>query len=279
MVPRSRRDRGRLAGKLTASSPPPLESPAKRRLPFVHAVSNSAAVARRDFLVRAARVMHALGPRGAMHLRSSRASGRQFHDLASELVSVQSETGCWLIVNDRVDIAAAVGAWGIQLASHSLRVPEARAVAPIIPVGISVHTLEEATEAEKAGASWCVAGTVFETPSHAGREGAKIPFIEEIANAVSIPIIAIGGIRPEHVPLLKDAGAYGVATIRGVDWERGMLRQHEGKSEEKTGSGAAASAATGEPITRYISAYDWDSDSEREHHPHRKRRASGYSAE
>jgi thiamine-phosphate diphosphorylase len=214
-----------------------------------------------------------------MHLRSSQVSGRHFHDLASELVSVQSETGCWLIVNDRVDIAAAVGAWGIQLASHSLRVPEARAVAPAIPIGISVHTLEEAIAAENAGASWCVAGTVFETPSHAGREGAKIPFIEDVANAVSVPIIAIGGVRPEHVPLLKVAGAYGVATIRGVDWERGMLRQHEAESEEKTGSDDAPSAATGEPITRYISAYDWDSDTEREHHPLRERRASRYSAE
>ena len=223
--------------------------------------------------------MHALGPRGAIHLRSSQASGRRFHELASALVSVQSETGCWLIVNDRVDIAAAVGAWGIQLASHSLRVPEARAVAPTIPIGISVHTLDEATEAERAAASWCVAGTVFETPSHAGRAGAKIPFIEELAVAVRIPIIAIGGIRPEHVTLLRDAGAYGVATIRGVDWERRILTQDEGQSEEKAGSKGAPSATTGEPITRYISAYDWDSDSEHEHHPHGERRASGYSAE
>lgn len=279
MVPRSWRVRGRCAGKLTASNPPQSESPPNRRLPFVHAVTNSAAVARRDFLLRATQVMHALGPRGAIHLRSSRASGRQFHELASALVPVQSETGCWLIVNDRVDIAAAAGAWGIQLASHSLRVPEAHAVAPTIPIGISVHTVDEAKAAEAAGASWCVAGTVFETPSHAGREGAKIPFIEEVSFAVSIPIIAIGGIRPEHGPLLRDAGAYGVATIRGVDWARGILPKDEGQYDEKTGVGSAHSAATGEPITRYISAYDWDSDSEHEHHPDGERRASGYSAE
>jgi len=121
--------------------------------PIVHAVTNSAAVRRKDFLATAERVMRALGPRGAIHLRSSQASGRRFHDLAKELVVWQSETGCWLIVNDRVDVAAAVGAKGIQLASHSLRVPEARAVAGEVPVGISIHSIEDAIAAEEAGAA------------------------------------------------------------------------------------------------------------------------------
>jgi thiazole tautomerase (transcriptional regulator TenI) len=179
-----------------------------------------------------------------VHLRSSQISGRRFHELASMLVKLQSETGCWLIINDRVDVAAAVGAKGIQLASHSLRVHEARAVAPDIPVGISVHSVEEAVAAQNEGASWCVAGTVFETPSHEGKEGSKIPFIAELARAVAIPIIAIGGIQPEDVAPLKAAGAYGIATIRGAGWEPPPERHHTDPSPGKTRLVGAAGKIT-----------------------------------
>ena len=193
---------------------------------------------RADFLVRAESVMRALGPRGALHLRSSRLSGRRFHELAERLSEFQEVTGCWLIVNDRVDVAASTGARGIQLASHSLRVPEARIVAPSIPVGTSIHSLDEAREAEAEGALWCVAGTVFETPSHEGRRPARIAFIERVAAAVRIPVIAIGGVTPGDVGALIAAGAHGVATIRGAAWE-GTEAMHEPNA-----------------VTRYISAYD-----------------------
>ena len=247
--------------------------------PVVHAVSNSAAVRRKDFFNTAERIMRALGARGAVHLRSSQASGRRFHELAKTLASLQAETGCWLIVNDRVDVAAAVGAKGIQLASHSLRVPEARAVAPEIPVGISIHSIEEAVAAEVAGATWCVAGTVFETPSHEGAAGSRIPFIGDVARAVRIPVIAIGGIQPEHVEPLRFAGAYGIATIRGADWERGLSVYQTDPTPGKTRLDGTVITSAEEPITRYISAYDWDSESERDHHLDGERRATGDSAE
>ena len=76
-------------------------------LPVVHAVTDSTSVLQSGFVDRATSVMEALGVRGAVHLRCSRASGRQFHDIAAKLVLVQNRTGCWLIVNDRVDVAIA----------------------------------------------------------------------------------------------------------------------------------------------------------------------------
>jgi len=248
------------------------------KVPFIHAVTNSAAVRRKDFLAAAERIMRTLGPLGAIQLRSSEISGRRFHELASQLAPFQEETGCWLVINDRVDVAAAVGAKGIQLASHSLRVDEARAAAPKIPIGISVHSVEEALGAQLDGAAWCVAGTVFETPTHEGREGAKIPFISELAEAVVIPIIAIGGIQPEHIAHLRAAGAYGIATIRGAGWEPQPDRHHTDPSPGKTRLVGAVGAPAGETITRYISAYDWSSERDRQDHSDGERRATGDSA-
>ena len=224
--------------------------------------------------------MHLLGPIGAVQLRSSEISGRRFHELASALAPLQAETKCWLIINDRVDIAASVGARGIQLASHSLRVHEAREVTADIPIGISIHSVEEAIAAEEDGAAWVVAGTVFETPSHEHRPGARIPFIVDVAKAVKIPIIAIGGIEPHHVELLKTAGAHGIATIRGVGWDARTQRHDTDPSPGKTRLVGSHGAPAGEMITRYISVYDWSSGNSGEHdHPDGERRAPGDSAE
>ncbi len=242
-------------------------SPAMRDFPIVHAVTDSTIVMHEDFLTRALGIMRALGPRGALHLRSSRASGRTLYEIATALAFYQQDTGCWLIVNDRVDIAASTGARGVQLASHSLDIAEARVVSPGLLLGTSVHTVEEAVQAEASGASWCVAGTVFETPSHSVGVPARVGFIEQVARAVRIPVIAIGGVRPEDVAPLRRAGAYGVATIRGAGWD------HEIGST--TGLPVAPESGFSEPVTRYISAYDSDSGSGRVNHPDGERSSDG----
>ncbi len=247
--------------------------------PVVHAVTDSDAVRQLNFLGRAVAVMRALGPRGALHLRSSRIAARQFYDLAVELARLQEQTGCWLIVNDRIDVALAVGARGAQLASHSLTIPDARLVAGTLPLGASVHSVVEAVEAEAAGASWCVAGTVFETPSHAGRPPARLDFVEEVVKAISIPVIAIGGVKPEDVGPLRRAGAYGVATIRGAGWDGGHGSSGDPRDPMETRLSPAVVTAFPEPITRYISAYDSESGSERDDHADGQRRSTGAGAE
>jgi thiazole tautomerase (transcriptional regulator TenI) len=232
-------------------------------------------VTHEDFPARALGIMRALGPRGALHLRSSRASGKELYHLAKTLVTFQQGTGCWLIVNDRLDVAAATGAKGVQLASHSMAISEARLVVPNLPLGASVHTVEEALDAEAAGASWCVAGTVFETPSHVGRVPARVDFIEQVCKAVKIPVIAIGGIRPEDVPSLKRAGAHGIATIRGAGWEHGIEVPTDEDALLKTRVPVVNDAGFSEPITRYISEYDSDSGSGRNDHPDGERSPEG----
>lgn len=78
-------------------------------------------------------------------------------------------------------------------------------------VGRSVHSVESAQEAAAAGTDYLVAGTVFETPSHPGAKGRGLEFLEAVCSAVSKPVLAIGGIQPEHVTACLAAGAAGVA--------------------------------------------------------------------
>ena len=187
-------------------------------LPVVHAVTSDEIVARADFLDVACAVMSALGPRGALHLRAGRATAARLQALAASLEAAQAVTGAWLVVNDRLDLAIASRARGAQLTSRSLRVADARRAAPALAVGASVHSLAEARAAAEEGASWLVAGHVFATATHPGEEGRGLPFVRAVAAAVDVPIVAIGGVKPEHCAVLRQAGAYGLAVIRGI-WD------------------------------------------------------------
>jgi thiamine-phosphate diphosphorylase len=179
-------------------------------------VTSDDIIIRSDFIERAKRVMHAGGPRVAVHLRAGRLAGRTLHDFACRIAEFQDETGAWLIVNDRADVALTSGAKGVQLTSRSMLPDDARRAVPGLAMGASIHSDEDAQLAADAGATWLVAGHVFETESHPAQEGRGAAFIQRLASAHAIPVIAIGGIRPEHLGTLKAAGAYGAAVIRGV---------------------------------------------------------------
>lgn len=198
----------------TVSSRSPAASPST--LPVIHAVTSDEIVTRTDFIDVACAVMAALGPRGALHLRAGRISAARLQALAGGLEAAQAVTGAWLVVNDRVDLALGARARGAQLTSRSLRVADARRAAPVLALGASVHSLDEARVAASEGATWLVAGHVFSTTTHPGEEGRGLSFLRAVTRAVSIPVMAIGGVRPEHCRVLRESGAYGLAVIRGI---------------------------------------------------------------
>jgi len=186
-------------------------------VPAVHAVTTSELVARPDFLVRARGVMGALGPRGALHLRAPRLSALELYRLADALSRAQPATGCWLVVVDRADVAAAAAARGVQLTSESLTVADACRIAPSLAVGASAHSLAEARTAAKYGAAWVVVDFPRHGPAGVDRASA-LARVGDLAREVGVPLVVIGGVLPAHVPQLREAGAHGVAVIRGI-WE------------------------------------------------------------
>ncbi len=185
-------------------------------VPILHVVTTDDVIAESGFAERAGGVMVALGTRGVIQLRAPATPARRLYELARALVVAGRAAHCRVVVNDRVDVALAAGAWGTQLTSRSLTIEEARAIAPRLAIGASVHTPEETAAAAESGAQWAVLGHVFATASHPNDPGHGHALIEAAVAQSSIPLIAIGGIKPEHVTGLRAAGAYGVAVIRGV---------------------------------------------------------------
>lgn len=190
--------------------------PAPSSVPPLHVVTDDAVLDRPDVLDVARSLMTAGGPRLAFHLRGPATSGGRLEALAAVLARARTRSGAWLVVNDRVDVAAVVGADGVQLGARSLDVEAAHRVAPGVRVGVSVHDPRAA--ARVAGADWLIGGTIWATPSHPGRPGGGAGHLAALVAAASAPVVAIGGVTPERVAQARGAGAAGVAAIRGV-WD------------------------------------------------------------
>jgi len=192
--------------------------PSVWRVPVVHAITNDDKLLNAEFLGRATEVMSALGARGAIHVRARWLSDRRLLEITRSLAEAARDSGCTIVVNDRIDIALAGAANAVQLTSRSVGVSEVRGIAPSIRIGSSVHSPAEARNAGLFGADWCVAGHVFDSGSHEGEPGRGIGFARACAEATDIPVIAIGGVTPARVGELVGAGARGVASISGI-WD------------------------------------------------------------
>ena len=122
-----------------------------------------------------------------------------------------------LTVNERVDVALACEADGVQLGEDALPVEEARRLlGSDALIGRSVHSVAGAVEAEAAGADFLLVGPIFATPSHPEIPGAGTALLEQVRRAVAVPFLAIGGVDASNVEEVARAGASGAAVVRTV---------------------------------------------------------------
>jgi len=187
-----------------------------RPLPRLHAITDAAVLGRPDLGVRAA-ALAAAGPALALHARDRAATTRALAAVAARFVALARPAEAAVVVSGRPDVAAAVGAHGVQLGAGDLAPAEARRVLPRGWIGRSVHTAEEAATARAEGADFLLAGPIYPTPTHPGHPGAGPGLIRSCA-ALGLPVIAIGGVTAARVPEVIGAGAYGAAAIRAL-WE------------------------------------------------------------
>ncbi|ADB59147.1 thiamine-phosphate pyrophosphorylase [Haloterrigena turkmenica DSM 5511] len=155
-----------------------------------------------------------------VQLREKDTDARWRYELGLELRELTAEADVDLIVNDRVDVAEAIDADGVHVGQSDLPVGVARdLLGPEAIVGCSTATVEEALEAEAAGADYLGVGTVYGTTSKEVdryKDGVGPERIAEIVDAVSIPVVGIGGITADNAGPVVEAGATGVAVISEI---------------------------------------------------------------
>ena len=184
-------------------------------LPRLHLVTDDATLLTADFAERAEQLLIRGSGRVALHLRGPGLSGRSLFELAARLVPIARASGALLLLNDRLDVALATGAAGVQLGARSVSPADARQLLDDRIIGASVHSRAEAERAIAGGADFLLVGTLFPTPSHPGRPGAGLGILRELY-PLGIPMIGIGGVTPARVAEIIAVGAYGVAVLRGV---------------------------------------------------------------
>jgi thiamine-phosphate diphosphorylase len=182
-------------------------------LPRLHAVTDER-IARRPDLDRVAQQLAAGGREDlAFHARGRALSGLEHYELAVRLSACPPAR---LFVNDRLDVALAAGAAGVQLGQGSLEPEDARRLNPAWWIGKSVHDLREAEAAHAGGADYLLVGPVFPTATHPDRAPLGPVRLQEIVG-LGLPVIAIGGVTPERMPeLMAGAAIHGVAAIRAL---------------------------------------------------------------
>lgn len=137
--------------------------------------------------------------------------------LGSETRLLTDEAGAILLINDRVDVALAVGADGVHLGQDDFPIDQARKLGPDLVIGASTHNVGEAIRAQDEGASYVNIGPVFptKTKQNAG-EFIGMDGVREISKHLRIPFTVMGGIKEDHIPGLLEAGARTIAVVTAV---------------------------------------------------------------
>ena len=158
------------------------------------------------------------GGADAIQLRDKTLGGRALMVQALKIRRLTKEAGKLFTVNDRLDIALACGAEGVHLGQEDMALGDARAIVPgSFIIGVTVHDVAEAKVAERGGADYLGLSPIFCTGSKADAGAAcGVEMLWAVKKAVSIPVVAIGGIGPSNAREVLEAGADGLAVISAV---------------------------------------------------------------
>ena len=152
-----------------------------------------------------------------VQLREKKISSLDFYALALEIKEIADSYGIPLIINDRIDIAMAVGAAGVHIGQKDIPADIARKViGKDMLLGVSAASVAEAENASKAGADYLGVGAMFPTGTKPDAGFVSMEELGRIRRAVDIPIVVIGGINKENAMLFQPMGIDGLAVVSAV---------------------------------------------------------------
>ena len=152
-----------------------------------------------------------------IQLREKDCSSREFYELGLRVKKITERYNAPLIINDRVDIALAVGAAGVHVGQGDLPCKVVREIAgPDMIVGVSAATLEEAVRAEQDGADYLGVGAMYATATKTDTRPVSMEELLKIRAAVKIPIVVIGGINKQTLGNFKGTGVDGLAVVSAI---------------------------------------------------------------
>ena len=152
-----------------------------------------------------------------IQLREKDCSSREFYELGLRVKKITERYNAPLIINDRVDIALAVGAAGVHVGQGDLPCKVVREiVGPDMIVGVSAATLEEAVRAEEDGADYLGVGAMYATATKTDTRPVSMEELLKIRAAVKIPIVVIGGINKQTLGNFKGTGVNGLAVVSAI---------------------------------------------------------------
>lgn len=154
----------------------------------------------------------------AVQLREKDLPTRELLSMAYRMRRLTSEHRAKLFINDRADMALCAGADGVHLGQESMPVYAVRKIAgDDFAIGVSTHSLNEASLAEKEGADFITFGPVYQTPSKL-KYGAPVGLeaLNKVAREIGIPVFGIGGIKLDTINAVMKSGPHGIAVISGI---------------------------------------------------------------
>ena len=163
-----------------------------------------------------------------LQLREKDLSHEEFLAEAVEVRALCEKLGLPLIINDDVEIAVACGAQGVHVGQSDMEAGDVRLrIGTDMILGVSAQTVEQALLAEKRGADYLGVGAVFSTSTKKDADDVSLETLKSICEAVSIPVVAIGGIGPDNIEKLKDSGIDGVAVVSAIFAQRDPMAAAE----------------------------------------------------
>lgn len=152
-----------------------------------------------------------------VQLREKNATTREIFELALQVKQITDSYQIPLIIDDRIDICLAVDASGVHIGDNEMPIEISRKLlGPNKILGVSAKTLARAKEAEQLGADYLGTGAIFPTQTKVITKHTEITTLNEIAQNVSIPVVAIGGIKTTNVQAFHDIPIAGVAVVSGI---------------------------------------------------------------